>query len=248
MFLIHVTLKGNLNSIINHGYLEPDIQERYDQGLYLESGQNVKEKLEEGGQFPGVYFLLSDQQSIDNYTWLDKNDVILVFPLSMLDQNNYHVNIADQFGLINEKTIFPSMLHRNPCLIYRIIYEPNNEVVFHDKIPMSYCCGVIEYPFDTTNIICKEIQPDYETLPFYAFHFAADDPILVEYYSDFEKNKELYQRLCGLVQPFEECKKKNSLQEMQNYMFNDHGWKYYYNNRHLQNLKDFKEWNAYDLK
>ena len=252
MYLIHTTSPNNYKSILDHGYLMPDIQERYDEGLYNESTHNVKEVPMEGGQFPGVYFSLSNQEMIDKDPLYDghfKNEVILVFPIDLLEQNNYHINLDDQFGLINQKTIFPETIHKNPCLINKIINFPGNEVVFHDPINIHGSIS-ITYPFEIPLIEIEKPIIDKNSKPFYAFNFLTDEEnIIKNYHQDYDKYKDLYTRLCSLIKSKEGCKEHNKdIISLERYMYppNEPNWKYYYNNRNKQNLDNFKRWNAFD--
>jgi len=56
-------------------------------------------------QFPGVYFSLITKDNI-NSEKLFENDTILIFSKKLLEQENYHINITDYNGFINEKNTY----------------------------------------------------------------------------------------------------------------------------------------------
>jgi len=233
-YLSHVTRESSLESIFKLGSLKPAIVERYGEGEYH---KYIRE--EEGGQFPGVFMtIISDDFVIPEWMeHMDEHNVILIFPIKLLKQKNYHINTTDQMGLINNNTIFPWDVDSK--LIKGLAkHFPLNEVVFHDQISTDFICDIYN-PWSNRKIDCKSIQQeiDSEKLPFYYFHFL---PEYEEFYEDFENTRDIYDNVCGLVQDEKECKQQKSLDELNELMFKKHPWKYYYNNRHLQKLKDFK--------
>jgi len=241
-FLAHITYQRNLDTIINKNALKPDISERYTDGCYLEGTQGTCEG--EGGQFPGVFMMIIP----DNFKaqqWMDEEMSIILFPIKLLEQNNYHINLVDQMGLINSLTIFPWTVHDNFNIIKEISKHENNEVVFHDDVNMDLACGFSNYPFnDIKNIKCtKRVSIDTKTKPFYYFKFFPEYAVgnFKYYYSDFPSRKDFYYNLCGLVKNKEDCETAESLEELNEIMFNEeYPWKYYYRNRDLQNLNRFK--------
>lgn len=154
LYLVHAT--NNFN--INWGELKPSsIKKSYD-------------------QFPGVYFSIITKNNLKNQQlYTQKN--ILIFSKKLLEQENYHININDYNGFINEKnTYYPWNLNK---AISKINSKKNtmNEVVFHDPISLKYLC----INFQITNInskikindllpkypIYNDEEPDKTKLPFY---------------------------------------------------------------------------------
>jgi len=101
-------------------------------------------------QYPGVYFTLITKVNFDTETLFTKK-YYLLFSLELLKQKNFHINIRDMNGIINENnTFFYWQLNE---ALDKILLDVNenkktmNEVVFHDSISMKHLCKVIENTF-----------------------------------------------------------------------------------------------------
>jgi len=126
-------------------------------------------------QFPGVYFTLITKHNI-NTEPLYSYDNILIFTKKLLEQKNYHINIRDYNGWINEEnTYFSWELDKAVNKINNIENLIGNEIVFHDSISMKYLCSYIklgsnkELPYNIENINIPE--PDMSKIPFYCIPF-----------------------------------------------------------------------------
>lgn len=126
-------------------------------------------------QFPGVFFSLITKNNIHNEP-LFSNDNILIFSKKLLEQKNFHINIRDYNGWINEtNTFFSWDLDKAVNIINNIDNEIGNEVVFHDSISMKYLISYIKsgsnkdlpYNIDSINIP----EPDMSKIPFYCIPF-----------------------------------------------------------------------------
>jgi hypothetical protein len=140
-------------------------------------------------QYPGVYFSLITKYNYDKEQ-LYSSKYILIFSKKLLEQQNYHINIYDYNGHINENnTYYPWNLDK---LIEKIkSFKSNfmNEVVFHDPIPMKYLClALINYNiswyaipkipfFKSSGIILPQYplfndeEPDMTKIPFYCYPY-----------------------------------------------------------------------------
>jgi hypothetical protein len=122
-------------------------------------------------QFPGVYFTLITKNNRENEP-LYSYDNILIFSKKLLEQRNYHINIRDYNGWINENnTYFSWELDKAVDIINNNVNNIGNEVVFHDPITMDFLCMYIK-PTSTINlpisIDCINIPPpDMSKIPFY---------------------------------------------------------------------------------
>jgi hypothetical protein len=123
--------------------------------------ENAKE------QFPGVYFSLITKNNIHTEP---------LFSKKLLEQKNYHINIRDYNGWINERnTFFSWELEKAVKKINNIDNEIGNEVVFHDSISMKYLVSYIKsgsnknlpYEIESKNIP----EPDMSKIPFYCIPF-----------------------------------------------------------------------------
>lgn len=132
-------------------------------------------------QFPGVYLSIITKDNINNEHIYPGGKYILIFSKKLLLQNNYHINITDYNGIISEKnTYFPWNLDKF-ISNSKNSPTPSNEVVFHDNIPMKYCCNIIGIFLNNSNIkknnflpkisIENEETPDMSKNPFYCYPF-----------------------------------------------------------------------------
>ena len=131
-------------------------------------------------QFPGVYFSLITKHNKDIEN-LYPGKYIMIFSPELLKQRNYHINIQDYNGYITEEnTYFPWSLNKAVNIINKESKleskAHNNEVVFHNDIPMSYLCKIINiadaFSFKLPAKSClNSTQPDMSKLPFYVYSF-----------------------------------------------------------------------------
>ena len=136
----------------------------------------IPSKLENAHQqFPGVFFTLITKNNI-NTEPLYSHDNILIFSKKLLEQKNFHINIRDYNGWINEtNTYFSWELDKAVNIINNFHNSIGNEVVFHDSISMKYLCSYIKsgsnknlpYNIDSINIH----EPDMSKIPFYCIPF-----------------------------------------------------------------------------
>ena len=126
-------------------------------------------------QFPGVFFSLITKNNIHNEP-LYLNDNILIFSKKLLEQKNYHINIRDYNGWINEtNTFFSWQLDKAVNIINNIDNDIGNEVVFHDPISIKYLVSYIksgsnkDLPNEINSINIPE--PDMTKIPFYCIPY-----------------------------------------------------------------------------
>jgi hypothetical protein len=205
-------------------------------------------------QFPGVYLSFITKETLQKEE-LYYNDTIMIFSKKLLEQENYHINISDYNGFINEKnTFFPWELDK-AVKKYKSIFKKNknhvgNEVIFHDSIPMKYLCGVImnksisdeiknKYEMAmTANLLLPKYEmynnepPDMTKLPFYCIP-------LEDNYTGSNKyklsSKKFYQKMAILCNVNINQNRKKIIDEIKLKM------KDLYYNRDKQNLKEFKK-------
>jgi len=138
-------------------------------------------------QYPGVYFSLITKFNL-NKEELYPSKYTLIFSKKLLEQRNYHINIYDYNGHINEEnTYYPWNLDKAVEKIKLNQKTFMNEVIFHDPIPMKYlCASVIIYNISSEpNIksfkhltfllppyeIFNDEKPDMTKLPFYCYPY-----------------------------------------------------------------------------
>lgn len=96
------------------------------------------------GDFPGVYtHLVHDKINFN----LSENTVMILFPLELLQQKNWHFNINDRCGAIGYDTYFNETIENSPSINEIQNFYKNyigNELVFHHSIPLYNAYGVYD--------------------------------------------------------------------------------------------------------
>ena len=103
--------------------------------------------------------------------------MLILFPLELLLQRNWHYKIVDKNGLIDYDTYFPENMDTIPSYqeisdYYRSIgsYYLGNEVVFHDGTYFSNAICAIGKELNITLNSSNIYKIDYERLPNYVFY------------------------------------------------------------------------------
>jgi len=194
----------------------------------------IPSKIEEAEQqFPAVYFSLITKNNIETEP-LYSNENILIFSKKLLEQRNYHINIRDYNGWINEKnTYFSWELEKAVKKINSFQNWIGNEVVFHDAISIKHLLRYIRY--GSNKELPKEIEEnnqevDMSKIPFYCIPYENN-------YTGIEKieisSKEFYKkmgRMC-LIENIED-KTREEIIELIKKNINK-----YYKNRELLDIK-----------
>jgi hypothetical protein len=202
-------------------------------------------------QYPGVYFsLITKYNLLTEQLYYSK--YMLIFSKKLLEQQNYHINLQDYNGHINEEnTYYPWNLDK---LIEKIKNKKSNfmnEVIFHDPIPMKYLCSVIiTYDIsssvinnDSSNKYFKENyllpdfsiytdeSPDMTKIPFlcypYEMNYNGVNPLRLsslEFYIKMGK-------MCGVNTNQSKIKIIEDIRDKIPYLMN---------NRHLLKIDEFK--------
>lgn len=219
LYLVHAT--SNFN--INWGELKPSSID------------------DSNDQFPGVYLSIITKNNLKNQLlYTQKN--ILIFSKKLLEQENYHINIRDYNGFINENnTYYPWNLNK---AISKINSKKNtmNEVVFHDSIPLKYLCINFEITNINSNIkindllpkyqIYNDIEPDKTKLPFYCI------PLEDNYtgYGKYDLSSiKFYKKMAILSNVDTNQTREKIIEDIKEKMIE------LYNNRNQQKLQEFKE-------
>lgn len=203
-------------------------------------------------QFPGIYFTLITKNNIKTEELYGYGGDILIFSKKLLEQENYHINIRDYNGFINEKnTYFPWNLDKVVKKIKQNCkkgYELGNEVIFHDAIPMKYLCMTIKVNSIDNNIAIKnktklsniilphyeiynEEEPDKTKIPFYCIP-------LEDNYTGIGKFKlssnKFYKKMAILCNVNQEQPRKKIIEDIKEKM------KELYEDRQKQKVNEFK--------
>ena len=170
--IAHHTTLENLHKIIEHRYIYTEYerhQMRIDnKGVYAYTEFNFDNDYEVvAGQYPGTYMNLI---YILKEFILGKNNVLIIFPLDLLQQKNWHLNLVDRNGTIGYDTYFHNNIHEIPDInsikeFYQDYYI-GNEIVFHDKINISNCIDIIGCDLK----IDHKLNLDLISLPCYLYY------------------------------------------------------------------------------
>ena len=189
------------------------------------------------GQFPGIFMTLVTKYNINTESYYPGKNV-LIFSKELLKQKNYHINIQDANGMLNENiTFFPWQLEE---LISKIKEDPikynMNEVVFHDNISMKYCCKILKKSDNLPHkAINNNIKPDINKLPFYCF---VNEDRYTGYPKPLESSLYWFKMLAKVAGINKEYKTKKeyikAIREKSVYLCK---------NRHLQNMEYLKNYN-----
>jgi hypothetical protein len=199
-------------------------------------------------QYPGVYFSLITKNNLLNET-LYYSKYMLIFSKKLLKQQNYHVNIQDYNGHINEEnTYYPWNLDKAIEAIKSDKYKRINEVVFHDSIPMKYlCAAIIPYKNSYTILsnnetltsnyllpnfpIFNDEDPDMTKMPFYCYpyemNYSGADPFKIS-------SDKFYIKMGKMCNVNTNQKKEKIIEEIRKKI------PLFVNNRKLLNLDEFK--------
>jgi len=199
-------------------------------------------------QFPGVYFSLITKDNINRET-LYAYKTILIFSKKLLEQQNYHININDYNGFINEKnTYFPWDLDKAIRKIKTKKRNIGNEVVFHDPIPMKYLCAVIikksidpnikdKYKCKLSSLLLPPYElynnepPDMSKLPFYCYPF--EDNYTAKKFK--LSSKKFYQKMATLCNVDNKQSREKIIRDITANLDD------LYNHREKQKLEKFKQ-------
>lgn len=180
--------------------------------------------------YPALFFHLcyqSFEELIERYS--NSGSVLLLFPLELLLQKNWHYKIMDKNGLIDYDTYFPENMDTIPSYqeisdYYRSIgsYYVGNEVVFHDGTYFSNAICAIGKELNIRLNSSNNYKIDDKRLPNYVFYsdrrydgskykyfnplHRDEDTTSTEFYVNFMKAHlpEKYKYLCENVSSKEE--------------------------------------------
>lgn len=150
----HVTRLENFASILKQGRLMTIVEKckTNTHGTGVFSGESdCSHIFTTSDQFPGLYLNALHKKTQVKAAGSDKpsSTVELVFPVDLLCQENWHLNIIDQNGCINQNTYCRASLEGIPDMqTVEAYYEghggyyPGNELVMHDGIPTALMAEV----------------------------------------------------------------------------------------------------------
>lgn len=153
-FLAHVTNLKNYAGIQEHGAILSPC-DRYSarvnaRGVYSYCDFDFSKPYTVGpGDFPGVYMsLIHDLNTLlvptEDYM---KDVLVLLFPLELLEQQNWHFNLVDRCGTIGYDTYFSETIDQSPHVKDILEYYGEdyigNEVIFHHSVPLQNASHIL---------------------------------------------------------------------------------------------------------
>ncbi len=189
-YLGHVTTKANFEALYK-AYLENPNQkigtayERYLEkvqvnGVYSYTILDFETtfSIPNPCDYPALFFHLCFQsldELVEKYS--TSGSVLLLFPLELLLQRNWHFKINDKNGLIDYDTYFPHNIeliptHKEISAYYKSIgiYYAGNEVVFHDGTYFSNAIKAIGKNINVSINDSNQYILEVERLPNYVFY------------------------------------------------------------------------------
>lgn len=152
VYIQHVTFHPSLRLILEHGKLQDrlslsrqQIPVHYGLAGAYEDEFHIESSAYQLKQFPGVYTTLMTQYDLlKPKTKEIENGIIFIFSLSLLKQQNWHLNLEDQYGTINNQTFSPINLAKYLNLLKSFYGKDNTELglferelIFHDSLPIQ---------------------------------------------------------------------------------------------------------------
>jgi hypothetical protein len=154
----HFTSLNSIKKILNSGYLHTVIEQRdlkleLGEGLDSEKNQLVTNQIAQASikhQFPGIYCEIIPK----NTEWSFFTKIVIIFSTDLLKQNNWHLNLADQNGKINNKTYVKNTIGQlgNYQKIIKKLKEHGDgytELVFHNQINIKLISKILYTGFST---------------------------------------------------------------------------------------------------
>lgn len=242
--IIHGTGYENYLKIKNSGYLR------------------ISGTIDKPDQFPGVYTTLRTEINKNNERLYPASVRLYLNPI-LLKQKNWHFNLYDQNGVINENTYFPWNINDIlPYLDKTIDFSKKekgdyngNELIFHDNIPFNYIIKIEIYENDineqgiyqknkikeTINLNNLNILPNLSLLPFYIYYLGDNRFGSNNIFFPFKNKKKSSFNFFKIVASItdEDVSQCKTVNEIENKMFSKFKIQYYYKNRDKQMLNKF---------
>lgn len=140
--LSHFTNMSNLHLILTGGalYSKPFLPEGAEP---LSSTGRVTPENPVRNEFPGVFMCVltkeAEEMPIKKLTAYTENAVVLVFSKVLLHQNNYHLRLHDNMGIIDKDAVSKPNIER---FVKDMVSRTDdghydNEIIFHDAVPLT---------------------------------------------------------------------------------------------------------------
>jgi hypothetical protein len=170
--IIHSTTVEGLRSIFRLGKIDHRLSLSRQQ-IPIEGGfaagypeeATIEQSAYNQRQFPGIYSYLNTQaffQTLSPKT-ARTNFIHIILSMALLQQQNWHFNLQDQYGIINNLTFSPQTLPQHIHEISRLWENPRGrmpEIIFHDAIPLYFVEGVLVNLPEQEAIVREIIGPD----------------------------------------------------------------------------------------
>lgn len=123
------------------------------------------------GGFPGIYLSLTHKSLDELRKRAGEKGCLLIFPLELMNQKNWHLNLQDRNGYFYSDTITSDEVYAIPRAVTLVEARGiENEVVFHDRISLSNLVDVLGMPVSWRPSAPIGLELDLETLPCYIYY------------------------------------------------------------------------------
>jgi len=175
IFIEHMTEIRSLSRILDHGGIDHRLSlGSVGKWAYMGLSDYFEEDIIETdsislNQFPGVYTRIMSEQRwmVLDQSYIRPGYCILMISLSMLKQQNYHLNYTENGGNINNGTFsvnnMKKYLHMFDWLYKsgKTALGKHHELVFHHKIPIQAIHAVL-VKNNSDKIRCQNIIKNYD--------------------------------------------------------------------------------------
>jgi hypothetical protein len=143
-YIYHITQMENYNKMMNHPFILTPI-ERHERKIDVLGVLSIEEinfskdyKISTCG-YPGIYMGIT-HKSLEELRENNEDGCLLIFPLELMNQKNWHFNCNDRNGFFFPDTITFDKIDEIP---HSSEIPRFNEIVFHNQISLSNLIEVI---------------------------------------------------------------------------------------------------------
>ena len=149
-YIIHISRPENYNKMRHVPYIMTPV-ERHVSKVDVEGVLSISEINFDNPvykiamcEYPGIFMGLT-RKTLDELREIYEGRCLLVFPLELMNQKNWHFNINDRNGFFFPDTITSNKVEEIPPANLLPKY---NEIVFHNRIPLSNLIEVFSPQID----------------------------------------------------------------------------------------------------
>ncbi len=166
----HVTYMKSFENILKYGKFENRLSlskkkievHKGVTSAYAHKKFSIEESAHNSIQFPGFFTEIKTQNNFFNYitpSFVYGKEITVLLSLSLLKQKNWHFNVFDNYGIINNNTFSAESLSKYISMLpilWKTYYDEyelsiSNELIFHDDISIDFIEMIIVENIDMKN-------------------------------------------------------------------------------------------------